>query len=167
MPLYQIVGLHVETNEKKVYRSNSQGVILLDTDTGKPLLESHPYTKYRVYLRLLNSTTERYLAVDLWEVVAATFANVFGYSRVCSLGNMTVEDVSLCEYTHLPAMMLVISDTENVLSETLNSPNYLDDVDMRLFSDKDTMVFRYSYIGDNEATPNGYAHVNMNLFCKM
>jgi hypothetical protein len=155
MPLYTILGLTATDHIRNSYETDSSGRILL-TPECKGISKLRKTTDYIIYLEFSGI----YYEIHLLEIYGASFTGFLysqGYMKVAMSYNIP-ENI-----THSPIKPLYVYAN----FEEAREYYFDEEVDVHLYDEPDTRVFRYSGIGSgDESVPDGYVIVNMDLFWK-
>ena len=154
LKLYEIIGLTKTTIPGNSYETNSKNYILKNETTGRGITKNRMFTSYIIYVAFEKS----YYAVHLSNRDCASFSGKLCYNGMIKILHVNYDDIH-SNITHFPIQPLfVFADFE--------VKDYDDDafMDVYLHNEPDTVVFKFSSIGNNESEPFGYVYVNMELF---
>jgi hypothetical protein len=152
MELYTILGLNVSERIGRSYETDRNGQILHDAED-RGITKTRKFNDYIICIY----SGEVYYAIHLSESDGASFGG-----HLYTIGHMHIE-VLTCppeNLTHYPIKPLrVYANFE------AREYNFDEEVDVHLYQEPETRVFRFSGIGSgDECVPDGYVIVNTDLF---
>ncbi len=165
MAEYEIIGMKKElyNTYEYVIVSGSNGKILFENGTSV----SKPVQKYRHCIYLFNKQLNKYYEITLHE------SNIGGHKRhSCTVGDISVEESSENEaYENsqfVTKEIMNIHDKYHHIHDMFTGNIQADECKIECFkpNEKDnlSLLFEYSYDGDDELYPCGYATLNESLF---
>ena len=153
MNLYQIIGLTKTYYSGKSYQTDNKNKIL-HNENGKGIIQLRSFTRYIIYALLENIC----YAIHLSEYDSASFCGKLCHNGIMEIFLSNYEE-SQINITHIPTKPLFIYANFELREYYFN-----EFLDIYLYNDKETRLFRFDGIGDDERVPNGGIFVNMELF---
>ena len=155
MELYTIIGLERMERNGHSY-ANHHGTILRNTETGRPIVQTHVFYDYTLYATRENEPD--YYVIYLSESHGGSLSG-----KLCKHAHMKIDVLHSVErITHYPIRPIrLYADLE------VREYYFDENVDVYLHNDPSTRVFAYTGLGyGDECVPDGYVVVNMDLFCE-
>jgi hypothetical protein len=153
---YHIIGLSRSEIQGNSYKTGDNGRIIHD-ENGRGISIQKPFPHYILYVvSSEDANYEYYYAIQLSQTDCGCLGGTLGHIGSIEIHSSTFAEAN-SNITHLPAkQMSIFEDFEELQKEDTQIIYTKEDPSSSLFS--------VSNCGGDEKTPNGWIHVNMELF---